>query len=133
MVLRRLSESLKAQNWAVVFSELLIVIVGVYIGLQVNTWNEERVDTQRREQIIGALVTNLTDTISVQRRIIEQIETGLSLWEESAAGGEQRPPYFFRIGGSDTAPETWSTFVQMQLTDLFDRRFPRWAASSRCV
>ena len=67
MVLRRLSESLKAQNWAVVFSELLIVIVGVYIGIQANTWNEERLDAQRREQIIGALVTSLSDAVSVQR------------------------------------------------------------------
>ena len=120
MVLRRLAEDFRAQNWAAVSSELLIIIVGVYIGLQVNTWNEERLGAQRREQIIGALVTNLSDAISVQKRIIEQIETGLSLWDEAVAGGEQRPPFFYRIAGSDTAPETWSTFVQMQLTDLFD-------------
>ena len=120
MVLRRLAENLRAQNWAVVSSELLIVIVGVYIGLQVNTWNEERLGAQRREQIIGALVTNLSDSISVQKQMVAEIETGLSLWEAAVAGGEQRPPFFYRITGSDTSADTWSTFVQMQLTDLFD-------------
>jgi len=94
MVLRRLAENLRAQNWAVVSSEILIVIVGVYIGLQVNTWNEERVDARRREQIIGALVTNLSDAISVQKQMVAEIETGLSLWEAAVAGGEQRPPFF---------------------------------------
>lgn len=120
MVLRRLAENFRAQNWAAVSSELLIVIVGVYIGLQVNTWNDERRDAQRREQIIGALVTNLSDAISVQKRMVEEIGTGLSVWETAVARREQRPPFYYRIGGSDTAPETWSTFVQMQLTDLFD-------------
>ena len=120
MVLRRLVENLRAQNWAAVSIELLIVIVGVYIGLQVNTWSEDRRDAQRREQIIGALVTNLSDSIIVQKQMVAEIETGLSLWDEAVAGGEQRPPFFYRIAGSDTAPETWSTFVQMQLTDLFD-------------
>ncbi|HNP35507.1 MAG TPA: hypothetical protein PKK10_06615 [Woeseiaceae bacterium] len=120
MVLRRLAENLRAQNWAAVLSELLIVIAGVYIGLQANTWNEERLDAQRREQIIRALVTNLSDSISVQRLMIEQIGTGLSSWDDSAARGERSPPFFYRIEGSDTPPEIWSTFAQMQLTDLFD-------------
>jgi mannose-6-phosphate isomerase-like protein (cupin superfamily) len=120
MVLRRLADNFRAQNWAVVFSELLIVIVGVYIGLQVNTWNEERRDAQRRVQIIGALVTSLNDAISVQKKMVAEIETGLSSWEAAVARGEQRPPFFYRIGGSDIPPDTWSTFVQMQLTDLFD-------------
>ena len=120
MVLRRLAENLRAQNWAAVSIELLIVIVGVYIGLQVNTWNEERLGAQRREQIIGALVTNLSDAISVQKQMVAEIETGLSLWEAAVAEGEQRPPFFYRIIGSDTSADTWSTFVQMQLTDLFD-------------
>lgn len=120
MLLRRLAENLRAQNWAAVISELLIIIIGVFIGLQANTWNEDRLDAQRREQIIDALVTNLSDAIGVQSQIVEQIETGLSVWDEAAVGEEQRPPFFFRLDGSDTPPETWSTFVQMQLTNLFD-------------
>ena len=34
--------------------------------------------------------------------------------------GKKPPPYYYRIDGSDTAPDVWSTFEQMQLTDLFD-------------
>ena len=42
MVLRRLADNFRAQNWAAVSSELLIVIVGVFIGLQVQQWTVER-------------------------------------------------------------------------------------------
>jgi len=52
--------------------------------------------------------------------LIAQIGSGLTSWETAAANGEQRPPFFYRIDGSDTAPKIWSTFEQMQLTDLFD-------------
>jgi len=55
MLLRNLAKNLRSQSWAAASVELLIVIVGVFIGLQVNTWNEARVETERREQIIGAL------------------------------------------------------------------------------
>lgn len=120
MVLHRFAENLKAQNWAAVSTELLIIIVGVFIGLQVNTWNESRVETQRREQIVGAMATYLNDNIGVQEEFIAEIESGLTSWEAAVAIGEQRPPYFFRIEGSDTAPAMWSTFEQMQLTELFD-------------
>jgi hypothetical protein len=44
----------------------------------------------------------------------------LTLWQATVAGGEQPTPFFYRITGSDTSADTWSTFVQMQLTDLFD-------------
>lgn len=29
-------------------------------------------------------------------------------------------PFYYRIDGSDTPPDTWATFEQMQLVDLFD-------------
>lgn len=42
MILRRLTEHVRAQNWFAVGLDFLIVILGVFIGLQVNTWNTER-------------------------------------------------------------------------------------------
>lgn len=42
MMLRRLMEHLKVQNWGAVVLDLLIVIVGVFIGFQVTAWNEDR-------------------------------------------------------------------------------------------
>lgn len=42
MILNRIATSIKNQDWFVVFVELLIVVVGIYIGLQVDGWNKER-------------------------------------------------------------------------------------------
>ena len=42
MILRRLTNAFRKQDWFTVFIETLIVVLGVFIGLQVNNWNESR-------------------------------------------------------------------------------------------
>ncbi|NNU14991.1 hypothetical protein HK107_01465 [Parvularcula sp. ZS-1/3] len=41
MLLRRISEHVRNQNWFAVGVDLAIVIVGVFIGIQVSNWNEQ--------------------------------------------------------------------------------------------
>ena len=120
MILRSIIENLRSQNWGVVSVELLIVVVGVFIGLQVDTWNKARSEGELREQVIGALATYLADSRGVQEQVIAEIESGLVSWESAVANGNRPQPYYFRHIGSDTAPGMWSTFEQMQLNDLFD-------------
>ncbi len=42
MILRRLVAHLREQHWMGVFIELVIVVLGVFVGLQVSNWNEAR-------------------------------------------------------------------------------------------
>lgn len=49
MILRRLTDHVKAQNWFAVALDFLIVVLGVFIGMQVNTWNTNRQDRERGE------------------------------------------------------------------------------------
>lgn len=42
MILRRVIEHVKAQNWTAVVLDFVIVVVGVFIGIQVSNWNEKR-------------------------------------------------------------------------------------------
>lgn len=44
MLLRRISHHLKEQNWFAVFLDFLIVVVGVFIGIQVANWDDTRKD-----------------------------------------------------------------------------------------
>jgi hypothetical protein len=44
MLLRRMIEHAKAQNWFAVGLDFLIVVVGVFIGIQVANWNDARRD-----------------------------------------------------------------------------------------
>lgn len=61
MILRRIVESLRAQSWGTATVELLIVVIGVFIGLQVDTWSKARSEAEQREQVIDALATYLAD------------------------------------------------------------------------
>lgn len=42
MILQRLSRALRRQDWSTVLVELMVVVVGIFLGLQVTDWNESR-------------------------------------------------------------------------------------------
>ena len=42
MILRRVAEHLSKQHWAAVFLDFVIVVVGVFVGIQAANWNESR-------------------------------------------------------------------------------------------
>ncbi len=50
MLLRRITEHVKAQNWTAVGLDFVIVVVGVFVGLQVQDWAEEQ-DRRKTEQV----------------------------------------------------------------------------------
>jgi len=43
MILRRLAAGLKQRDWGTIVLEVLIVVVGIFIGLQVDDWNQARI------------------------------------------------------------------------------------------
>ena len=47
MIFRRFLPRLKQHQWGAILTELVIVIIGVFIGMQVSNWNEER-ETDRK-------------------------------------------------------------------------------------
>lgn len=55
MRLRRVIEHLRTQNWTAVALDLLITVVGVFIGIQVSNWNGERQDRQRSREVLVQL------------------------------------------------------------------------------
>jgi len=42
MILRRLSQSLKEQNWTAIVIEFVLLVSGVFLGIQVSNWNADR-------------------------------------------------------------------------------------------
>ncbi|NNC97577.1 MAG: hypothetical protein HKN88_05840 [Gammaproteobacteria bacterium] len=54
MLLRRITQHVRDQNWFAVFLDFLIVVVGVFIGIQVSNWNAE---TQQQESVDSYLKT----------------------------------------------------------------------------
>ena len=55
MILRRLTTALRKQDWFTVAVETLIVVLGVFLGLQVNNWNEARSDQASSRVVLERL------------------------------------------------------------------------------
>ena len=60
MLLRRITQHVKAQNWFAVGVDLVIVVIGVFIGIQVSNWNEARLELDRRQEVLTAILEDLT-------------------------------------------------------------------------
>lgn len=56
MIPRRLYEHVKSHNWFAVAIDLVVVIVGVFAGLQVQEWNTMR-QAQARAAVYSARLT----------------------------------------------------------------------------
>jgi hypothetical protein len=59
MILRRLTENLRAQNWTAITIEFLIVVIGVFIGTQVANWNQGRLERQATERMLVQLIPEM--------------------------------------------------------------------------
>lgn len=78
MILRRLSASVRTQDWFAVALEL--VVVGIFLGLEVSTWNEARADRSRSAAYLDRIEADLViDVAELQKRI--------SFWNEVARNG----------------------------------------------
>lgn len=67
MILRRLSQHVKDQNWFAVALDFVIVVLGVFIGLQFANWNEARsFDRLERNYLV-----QVKDEVELNRRVTE--------------------------------------------------------------
>lgn len=55
MILRSITKHVREQNWFAVGIDFLIVIVGVFIGIQVANWNDARRDRQGEQEYLDRL------------------------------------------------------------------------------
>lgn len=90
MLLRRISENLKVQNWTAVLLDFFIVVVGVYIGIQAANWNDERQAREERATSLDRLQSEAELSVSYMRRTTEQfrrtVEARASVLRKTADG-----------------------------------------------
>ena len=68
MLLRRVTQHVQTQNWFAVFIDFLIVVVGVFIGIQVANWNE----TRQQQSLTDHYLQRITDDLEANLMDIEQ-------------------------------------------------------------
>ena len=78
MLLRRLNQHVRNQNWFAVGLDLLIVIVGVYIGLQVQQWSNDRERQQREAKYLERLHEEVLRTSELRAENVALRHTTMS-------------------------------------------------------
>ncbi|TNF87840.1 MAG: hypothetical protein EP301_06035 [Gammaproteobacteria bacterium] len=74
MLIRRFSQHLREQNWFAVALDFLVVVLGIFIGLQVADWNQARLDRQEAEYHLSFLYSELSREIASAEAEIERSE-----------------------------------------------------------
>lgn len=119
MIIRRIADAIRAQNWFTVVIEIMIVVIGIFLGMQVTEWNEDREARARTKLVIQAVREDLQVFPEYEAKFATQVQNGVAAWHATFSRGERPPPYYFRIPGSDTPPATvWDAILNMKLGEL---------------
>ena len=86
MILRRITEHVRAQNWFAVSIEFVIVVVGVFVGLQAQDWSTARAEQKAERAAIERLIVEyksnlelLNSDIELSRRTMEASDRLLTM------------------------------------------------------
>ena len=85
MLLRRITEHVKAQNWFAVGLDFLIVVVGVFVGLQVSNWNAAREGREQEQDYLMRLSEEVAAIIIEQESDRAEIVARAGSLKEVAA------------------------------------------------
>jgi hypothetical protein len=71
MILSRVIDHVRAQNWTAIAIDFVIVVMGVFIGIQVSNWNDARVQSARQQVYVERL---REDFIGIRERVEEHLK-----------------------------------------------------------
>ncbi|PHR54023.1 MAG: hypothetical protein COA47_16160 [Robiginitomaculum sp.] len=64
MILRRVIKHFRNQEWTAIFLDFLIVVVGVFVGLQVQNWNEAQGEASKEVAYLASLKSDFSQVIA---------------------------------------------------------------------
>lgn len=70
MLLRRITSNIVAQNWVAIAIDFFIVVVGVFIGLQMSNWNDERISVAEEAALLSETRTSLDADVREMERVL---------------------------------------------------------------
>jgi len=100
MILRRVIDHFRKQEWTAIAIDFLIVVVGVFVGLQVNNWNEMRIERSDER----AFIEVVRDSILVDA---ENIRGYIALLDDDAKYGARALAAF--DAANPCADDCWET------------------------
>ena len=72
MILRRFVGAIRQQDWLTVFLEVLIVVAAIFIGLQVDDWNNLRKDRLDEQHYLNRLHDEILNAEKLSDRLLDR-------------------------------------------------------------
>jgi len=140
MLLRRITKHVRDQNWFAVVLDFLVVVVGIFVGLQVDNWNEDRKSRAEErnylqrlsEDAVGSMesgeffrnfIVRSADRAGVVLHALDTCSLDPESRIDFASGlyhlGKLFPPYL--ISGTIDELRSTGKLAILQSTDLRDR------------
>lgn len=70
MILRRLAQNLREQNWTAIGIEFVLLVAGVFLGIQVANWNEARVERDLVRGHLTEIAENLRTHLGLNEALL---------------------------------------------------------------
>ena len=70
MILRRLAYNLREQNWTAIAIEFVLLVLGVFLGIQVANWNEARASERLGRAYVQRLTVELGQDLVTRRELV---------------------------------------------------------------
>ena len=97
MISRRLYQHIQSHNWFAVAVDFLIVVIGVFVGIQVSNWNAERVERraartyiERIREDIHASASSIGNMVTYYRAVKQHALAALAAFERPQAELDQQ-------------------------------------------
>jgi hypothetical protein len=131
MILSRIAQALRQQNWVAVLLELAIVVVGVFIGMQVSNWNAMQADKRLGRAYTERLTEDLQKDLAVHRKVmayysivLESVERTNALLADPRPDARLLVMHAYRateVVNSPITRATWDEVVSSGDTGLLPR------------
>jgi hypothetical protein len=92
MILRRVIEHVKEQNWTAVALDFFIVVLGVFIGIQVSNWNAARADHVREVRYLNNLAVEIREEVTALDEMMLAHRTRITVIDRMLTDALLAPP-----------------------------------------
>lgn len=117
MILRRLTEHVRTQNWFAVGLDFLIVVLGVFIGIEFGNWNEARAFRQREQLLLQEL----------RAEIVQNMDDAKIKGEAFLVGASSARRVLARIDNGDLCTDDcWEVVVDLMHASQWQQIFDSW-------
>lgn len=107
MILQRVIQHVQNQNWTAVLIDFVVVVVGVYIGIQAQAWHTDRDNRAIAHQYLLSLHEQLVDLIGDSEDFVAGAQDRLAAFGEVTANFK-KPAESSQLGQSHCRAITYS-------------------------